>query len=53
MSSGCSPDNNYLPLNRRELRALWLAPAVAFGDDSAVADVRLLSNAVVRVNESL
>ncbi|BAM04185.1 type IV pilus modification PilV family protein [Phycisphaera mikurensis] len=50
---GLNADRNYLPLNQRDLRALWLAPTLDGGDNSPVAEVRLLSNAVVRVNSSL
>lgn len=49
---GLNADRNFLPLNRRDLRALWLAPALSIGDAAPVADVRLLSNSVVRANTS-
>ena len=48
---GLNADNNYLPLNQRELNALWVAPALEAGQNSPVAEVRLLSNTVVRLND--
>lgn len=49
---GLNANDNFLPLNRRDLRALWVAPALSIGEGSPVGDVRLLSNNVVRANSS-
>ncbi len=42
----------YEPLNERDLRAIWVAPAPGGANqDSPLADIRLLSNTVVRSND--
>lgn len=42
----------YEPINERDLTALWVAPATNPSQSSPVADIRLMSNAVVRVDPS-
>lgn len=47
-----SEETDYSPINLRDLGALWVAPAPGgFNQNSPLADIRLLSNTVVRSND--
>jgi hypothetical protein len=47
-----SEDGLYSPINDRDLGAVWVAPAPGgAGQDSPLADIKLLSNTVVRTND--
>lgn len=45
-------DTEYAPINQRDLGAVWVAPAPGgINENSPLADIRLLSNTVVRTND--
>ncbi|MEO0514611.1 MAG: prepilin-type N-terminal cleavage/methylation domain-containing protein [Planctomycetota bacterium] len=45
-------DTEYSPINQRDLGAVWVAPAPGgLNQNSPLADIRLLSNTVVRTND--